>query len=225
MRLVVFLFTLLSFTSLASSALASPGMGPWGSAKSYALDPSTILNDTLYEASPTAIASHTVAPGPGGPWTLVGSQGMSVSTSGAYADGASLSLAVTDDTMTNGYVELVGSTGSTSPGIGFGPGRINSSNNGYSATLLGSGTFYIRRIDSGTPTTISNTATCTIASTSTPITIRITFAGSSISAEAWDGSTSLCTASATDSTYSSGPPAIRINASYSRITQITAVSQ
>lgn len=187
-------------------------------------DPTIIVNDALDENSDVAITSHTVSPGPGGTWSLVLAQGITVGTDGARADGASASTAITSDVMTDGYVEVVGTTGNATSGVWFAPGRMTAANSGYTAVLYGNGSFGIYRTTTGSSTLLGSiTPNLTIPSISTPIRVRITFSGDQISAEAWDGTTSLGTRGPfTDSTHTTGSPSLRFNATASRVTQFTA---
>lgn len=188
--------------------------------------PTLILDDTLYAAGLTAIETYTVSPGPGAAWILLSAQGMSVSTTGVSAASSGGSLAINGDSVSDVEIIIDLTTGSTAATRVAGVGRVDSSSNGYVAQIDGAGGLGIRRFDRGVSMSLS-TASCGNISATTTYTLKFRAVGSLITATLLDGATEVCSpiSYSSDTTYTSGSPAIRILNTASRITDIKAYEQ
>jgi len=190
--------------------------------------PTLVLDDTLYEASSTALTSHTVSPGPGGPWSAL-TAGLLVGTEGVSQLGTSVLYAITDETIAEGSVVVTGKTVTASSTRSIGAVLLavdGSAYDGYRALLTGLGSLSLKRMDDGTSTEIQTSVTCAGHDVNTEYEVKLTRSGVSpnqiITGEVVGQS---CSLSATDNTYSSGSPGIALLNDTPRITGIKAYSE
>lgn len=210
---------LIALLLIPSLSLAGQGMGPGpGVGRTFSATPTLVLDDALYEGSSTALGSHTVNPGPGGTWTVLSTTGTNVSTDGAVAATSASSLSANNVTdFSNGYTIVNGKTGHALYSFAACIRLDTTNKNGYCAFVSGDGTFVIQRMTNLAGTVISESAVCGTHSISTFYDVTITATGSTIEAT-YDG----CTRTATDSTYSSGKPGMRLYSTSPRIVDIKA---
>jgi hypothetical protein len=114
------------------------------------------INDALYEASSTALTSHTVSPGPGGSWSTLTTPIFYVDSTGVKCNTVYDRAIATNSTTlgSSGVIEISGSPITASSSFSGG-GFTSSGVNGYLISVASAGTVTLFRADSGTYTALT----------------------------------------------------------------------
>lgn len=168
--------------------------------------PTLIVDDALYEASPVAVTSHIIAPGPGGAWRYNTAIDMLVGPSGLYKTASGNSMVSTSDTIASkGSIVSTFKLNNTSTSVFVNACKfVGTTNNGYCAYVRATTPqLYVMRLTNGAFTDIGSISTGATLSGSTVYTVVFAFDGGSFSSTLKNGDTILGTVSNStpDTTY------------------------